>query len=41
MPGPELQLQSINALIHHAFLREWPGWTTYLLIAAGCLAAFF
>jgi adenylate cyclase len=40
MPGPELQLQSINALIHHAFLREWPAWSTYGLIAAGCLAAF-
>ncbi len=40
MPGPELQVQSMNALIHHAFLREWPAWTTYWLIAAGCLAAF-
>ena len=40
MPGPELHLQSINALIHHAFLREWPGWSAYLLIAAGCFASW-
>ncbi len=40
MPGPELHLQSLNALIHHAFLREWPGWAMYVLIALGCLTAW-
>ncbi len=40
MPGPELQLQSMNALIHHAFLREGPAWTTYVLIFGASLFAF-
>ena len=40
MPGPELQLHSMNALIHHAFLREWPAWSHYALIFGGCLLAF-
>lgn len=40
MPGPELHLQSLNALLHHAFLREWPAWSVYLLIALGCLVAW-
>ena len=40
MPGPELHLQSLNALIHHAFLREWPVWTVYLTIACALLAAW-
>lgn len=40
MPGPELQLNSINALLHHAFLREWPPWTGWLLIFAGALGAW-
>ena len=40
MPGPELHLQSLNALIHHAFLREWPAGTVYLTIALATLAAW-
>ncbi|MGI8432859.1 MAG: CHASE2 domain-containing protein, partial [Chthoniobacterales bacterium] len=40
MPGPEIQLQSMNALIHHAFLQEWPGWSRYALICAACLLAY-
>ena len=41
MPGPELHIQSMNALIHHAFLQEWPAWSVYLLIFGGGLLAFF
>ncbi|MDP9254647.1 MAG: CHASE2 domain-containing protein, partial [Verrucomicrobiota bacterium] len=41
MPGPELQLNSLNALLHHAFIQEWPVWTNYLLIALGAVAAAF
>jgi adenylate cyclase len=41
MPGPELQLNSLNALLHHAFIQEWPVWTGYLLIALGAVAAAF
>jgi len=40
MPGPELQLNSINALLHHAFLRELPSWTQYALIAFGAIASW-
>ena len=40
MGGPELHLHSLNALLHHAFLREWPRWSMYLLIALGCLGAW-
>jgi adenylate cyclase len=40
MPGPELHLQSLNALIHHAFLHEWPAWSHYLIIAFAALAAW-
>ncbi len=40
MAGPEIQLQSLNALIHHAFLRVWPDWTFDLLIAMACLVAW-
>ena len=40
MPGPELHIQSMNALIHHAFLQEWPGWSVYLLIFGAGLLAF-
>src|SRR6267143_1829569 len=40
MAGPELQLNSINALLHRAFLREWPAWTGYLLIAVAVLSAW-
>lgn len=41
MPGPELQLNSINALLHHAFLRELPPWTRFALIALAAMAAWF
>jgi adenylate cyclase len=40
MAGPELQLNSVNALLHRAFLREWPAWTGYLLISAAALSAW-
>ncbi|HMC27802.1 MAG TPA: adenylate/guanylate cyclase domain-containing protein [Verrucomicrobiae bacterium] len=40
MAGPELQLNSVNALLHRAFLREWPAWAGYLLIAAAALSAW-
>jgi adenylate cyclase len=40
MSGVELHLQSLNALIHHAFLRAWPDWAMYVLIALGCLVAW-
>ena len=40
MPGPELQLNSINALLHHAFIYEWPVWTRYLLLGLAALVAW-
>jgi adenylate cyclase len=40
MAGPEIQLNSINALLHQAFLREWPGWTGDLLMALGAIASW-
>jgi adenylate cyclase len=40
MPGPELHLNSINALLHRAFIYEWPAWTHYLLLALGALGAW-
>jgi adenylate cyclase len=40
MEGAELQLNSINALFHHAFLREWPRWTGDLLIALAAISAW-
>ena len=40
MPGPEIHLNSINALLHHAFLRELPPWTGDLLIAFAVIAAW-
>jgi adenylate cyclase len=40
MPGPEIHLNSINALLHHAFLRELPPWTGDLLIAFAVVAAW-
>ncbi len=33
MPGPELHLNAINALLHQAFLQEWPPWSGYALVA--------
>jgi adenylate cyclase len=40
MPGPEVHLNMINALLHHAFLRELPPWTGDLLIALAVVAAW-
>ena len=40
MPGPEIHLNMINALLHHAFLRELPPWTGDLLIACAVVAAW-
>ena len=40
MPGPEIHLNSINALLHNAFLRELPPWTGDLLIALAAVAAW-
>ena len=40
MPGPEIHLNSINALLHNAFLRELPPWTGDLLIACAIIAAW-
>lgn len=40
MTGPELHLQSLNALVHGAFLHAWPRWSVYLLVALGCLGAW-
>jgi adenylate cyclase len=40
MPGPEIHLNFINALLHHAFLRELPSWTGDLLIAFAVIAAW-
>ncbi|MEY2564007.1 MAG: adenylate cyclase [Verrucomicrobiota bacterium] len=40
MPGPEVQLNATNALLHQAFLRELPVWTNDLLIAGGVIAAW-
>lgn len=40
MAGSELQLNSANALLHRAFLRETPGWIAYLLIIGAAIAAW-
>ena len=40
MPGPEIHLNAINALLHHAFLRELPLWIGDLLIALVAVAAW-
>jgi len=40
MPGPEVHLNVINALLHGAFLRELPPWTGDLLIALAVVAAW-
>jgi CHASE2 domain-containing sensor protein len=39
MPGPEIHLNMINALLRQEFLHELPGWTGDLLIACAALAA--
>ncbi len=40
MPGPELHLNAINALLHHAFLTKWPEWTAHLLTGLAVFAAW-
>jgi len=40
MLGPEIHLNAINALLHHAFLHELPQWTGYLLMALAVVAAW-
>jgi adenylate cyclase len=40
MPGPELHLNAINALLHQAFLSETPLWADALLILAGGVVAW-
>lgn len=40
MPGPEVHLNLINALLHHAFLHELPPWTGNLLIALAVVGAW-
>lgn len=40
MPGPEIHLNTINALLHHAFLQELPTWAGYLLMALAVTAAW-
>ena len=40
MPGPEIHLNMINALLHRAFLYELPAWTGYLLMAVAVATAW-
>jgi adenylate cyclase len=40
MPGPEIHLNAINALLHHAFLQELPTWAGYLLMALAVAGAW-
>lgn len=40
MPGPEIQLNAANALLHNAFLYELPPWIGNLLIACAVIAAW-
>jgi adenylate cyclase len=40
MPGAEIHLNAINALLHRAFLQELPPWTGYLLMALAVVAAW-
>jgi adenylate cyclase len=40
MPGPEIHLNAINALLHQAFLQELPSWTGYLLMALAVVGAW-
>lgn len=40
MPGPEIHLNAINALLHHEFLHELPPSTGNLLIALAVVAAW-
>jgi adenylate cyclase len=40
MPGPEVQINAINALLHQAFIRELPPWAMDFLIVLGVIAAW-
>jgi adenylate cyclase len=40
MPGPEIHLNAINALLHGEFLHELPPWTGNLLIALAVVVAW-
>ena len=40
MPGPELHLHSLNALLHHAFIEAAPRWSDYVLIALAATGAW-
>jgi adenylate cyclase len=40
MPGPEIHLNAINALLHGEFLHELPPWTGNLLIVLAVVAAW-
>lgn len=40
MPGPEIHLNAINALLHDEFLQELPPWVGNLLIALAVIAAW-
>ena len=40
MPGPEVHLNMLNALLHNAFLRELPPWTGDILIAVAVISAW-
>jgi Adenylate cyclase, family 3 (some proteins contain HAMP domain) len=40
MAGAELQLNAINALLHHAFIQEAPAWSAYLLLALAVISAW-
>lgn len=40
MPGPEVHLNFVNALLHHQFLHELPPWTGNLLIGLAVVAAW-
>ena len=40
MPGPEVHLNAANALLHQAFLHEFPSSSVYLLMGFAVLAAW-
>jgi adenylate cyclase len=40
MPGPEIHLNVINALLHHEFLQELPPWAGNLLMVLAVVAAW-
>jgi len=40
MPGPEIHLNMLNALLHHAFLHELPAWIGDVLIVLAVVAAW-